>query len=227
MSMTRMNLFGGLAALALTALVGCGDDDDTMIIPDGTVTPVDAAVAIDAGGNPAAPTVGTQIERMGRPGVNTALTNPFFTSAMTAAHEAKQDAYNAAGDPATWKASFSADIKASLGVLDSLDNTCGNQFAAAATLNAARYQGLADVLADDQLYVKTNTTTCAQYLAVEADATGIIVNADCGGRKLGYDVIDTTYSALAIGALTGVGDGVPMDDNTVSTTFPYLAAPTN
>lgn len=33
-----------------------------------------------------------------------------------------------------------------------------------------------------------------------------------------------TYSVLAIGALTGVGDGIPVDaDGTASlTTFPYL-----
>ena len=36
-----------------------------------------------------------------------------------------------------------------------------------------------------------------------------------------------TYSVLAIGALTGVGDGVPIDaDGTASiTAFPYLDTP--
>jgi hypothetical protein len=85
------------------------------------------------------------------------------------------------------------------------------------------------VLADDRLYLNTKVgdsgaLTCGQYLAVEANATGIVPNQDCGGRTLAYDVIDTTYSALAAGVLSGVTDGVASDGKP-TTTFPFLAAP--
>ena len=65
--------------------------------------------------------------------------------------------------------------------------------------------------------------TCGQYLGVEANAVGI-PNADCGGRTPEYDVIDTTYSVLAAGVLSGVSDGI-VADGKVTTTFPFLAPP--
>jgi hypothetical protein len=82
------------------------------------------------------------------------------------------------------------------------------------------------VLADDRLYVNTGSGSCQQYLAVEANAVGI-PNSDCGGRTPLEDSIDTTYSLLAAGALSGVTDGVPIDaDSTPSlTVFPYLDDP--
>jgi hypothetical protein len=84
------------------------------------------------------------------------------------------------------------------------------------------------VLADDQLYVNTASTTCTQYLAVEANAVNVVPNSDCGGRALTYDVIDTSFSVLAVGALTGVGDDISSDsDGNIqsNTAFPFLAAP--
>ncbi len=61
---------------------------------------------------------------------------------------------------------------------------------------------------------------------VAGNAVGI-TNDDCGGRTPLEDTIDVTYSVLAIGALTGVTDGVPVDaDGTASlTAFPYLDTP--
>ena len=72
-----------------------------------------------------------------------------------------------------------------------------------------------------------SSATCAVYLGVEANATGIIPNADCGGRTLSEDVIDESYSVLAVGATSGVTDGVAADDklSVETTTFPYLAPP--
>jgi hypothetical protein len=170
-----------------------------------------------------------QIDRMGRAGVNTALTNPFFRESVPAeelAHEAILDAYNAASNPDQWATLFSSEIAANLAILDSLDTVCGNQLLAGPSPVAGRYDALPGILADDQLYVNASSGSCAQYLAVEANAVGI-TNNDCGGRTPLEDTIDTTYSVLAAGALSGVTDGVPVDgDGTASlTNFPFLDQP--
>jgi hypothetical protein len=179
---------------------------------------------------PPVPAVGAdQIDRMGRAGVNTALTNPFFDANVTSQedmHGAIQDEYNGSTNPAAWNGMFAAEIAASLAVLDGLDQVCGNQLLAGSTATPGRYDALAGVLADDQLYVNTASGTCQQYLAVEANAVGI-TNDDCGGRTPLEDTIDTTYSLLAAGALSGVTDGIDadMDGNASLTAFPFLDKP--
>jgi hypothetical protein len=175
------------------------------------------------------PARGVQIERMGRAGVNTAVTNPFFRESVDSekeAHEEIVDAYNAASDPSQWTTLFPAEMAGNLAILDGLDRNCGNQLLAGPAVVAGRYDALAGILADDQLYLNTASGTCGQYLAVEANAVGI-ANTDCGGRTPLEDSIDTTYSLLAAGALSGVTDGVPDDaDSTPSlTAFPYLDDP--
>jgi Domain of unknown function (DUF4331) len=188
-------------------------------------------------GPPGAPVLGAQIDRMGRPGVNTALTDPFDIVAGKTPDEIK-DAYNAESDPAMWAPKFKAYINQNLAILDSLDSTgatnnCGNQLLyASAAVGPARYDTLAGVLVDDRLYVNTavpvaGPVTCGQYLGVEANAVGV-TNADCGGRTLAYDVIDSTYSALATGhlltATVDIHDGIA-SDSTFLAAFPFLAAP--
>src|SRR5436309_9004697 len=105
---------------AATVLAGCGSDDD----------------------NPPPPRVGAvQIDRMGRAGVNTALTNPFFDPSVPAQemmHEAVQDEYNGAADPAQWATMFAAEIAGNLAILDSLDRNCGNQLLAGPSPVAGR-----------------------------------------------------------------------------------------
>jgi hypothetical protein len=181
---------------------------------------------------PAPPALGAQIDRMGRPGVNTALTDP-FDIVTTKTEDAVKDAYNAEADPTKWAAEFQPWITTNLAILDALDTGattgCGNQLLYDNTATgAAKYAKLAGVLVDDRLYLNTKlpaggTLNCTQYLGVEANAVGV-TNSDCGGRALSYDVIDTTYSVLAAGALTGVTDGVA-SDSTFTTTFPFLAPP--
>ncbi len=171
---------------------------------------------------PPPPTLGAQIDRFGRPAVNTALNHAFDA---TAAAGTAKDAYNASSAPGSWASSFAAEMAKNLAILDSLDTVCGNQLLAGATPVAGRYGTLSGALADDRQYLKTDATTCSQYLAVELNATAVKANTDCGGRKLDYDVIDTSYSAFAIGAISGVGDGVAADLDTKGTTFPYLTAP--
>jgi hypothetical protein len=84
------------------------------------------------------------------------------------------------------------------------------------------------VLADDELYVDTGVGTCGQYLAVELETLGALpAGTDCGGRTPLENTIDTTYSLLATGMLSGVTNGIPMDGDGVAslTTFPFLADP--
>src|SRR5262245_20941154 len=141
-------------SLLLTTLLlaGCGSDD-----------------------TPMPPMLGAQIDRMGRAGVNTAVTDPFNQNSNTKG--AAQDGYNAAANPAQWSSSFARRFAGNLAILDALDGVCGNQLLAGPTATAGRYSTLAGVLADDQLYVNTNSGTCTIYLAVEANAVGV-TNSD-------------------------------------------------
>lgn len=214
--MTTLNRIASLAALALAA-AACGTD----------------ATAV----TPGKPTIGTQIDRMGRPAVNTALSNPFELLAGTS--DAAKDAYNASSDPTAWvkanaSGGFKTEISTNLGIFDGLDLKCGNQLGAGATAVAGRYDTLASVLADDQLYLRSDKTSCGIYLAVEADATGLAPNnGDCGGRTPVEDVIDSTYQVLVTGticalssAVCGINDGVAVDGEGAAnaTTFPFLGA---
>jgi hypothetical protein len=201
-------LKAALYASLLVPFIGCGDDEE-----EEDVKP------------PPVPTLGTTIDRQGRPAIGPALINTFDANTTTAG--AAKDNYNAAAK-ANWSG-FSTNIATSLGILDGLDTNCGNQLLAGANAVAGRYNTLAGVLADDQLYVNTASTTCTQYLAVEANAVNVAPNTDCGGRTLSYDVIDTSYSVLAAGALSGVGDDINADGDGANihsnTAFPFIGAP--
>lgn len=171
------------------------------------------------------PTMGAQIDRMGRPAISTALIMTF--SGDDAAKNDRKDAYNAAA-AADW-AGFQANIAGSLGILDSLDTDCGNQLLADDGDADGRYNGLAGVLVDDQLYVHADRGTCGTYLGLEAEVVGVLDpdTGGCGGRTPADDVIDRTYSAVAAGLLTGVDDTITENDVDFLDAFPYLAPPHN
>jgi hypothetical protein len=139
-----------------------------------------------------------QIDRMGRPGINTALIDLLASTG-------KKEAYNQAVDPAGWAASFQTEIQNNLAALDTLDGTTGN-----AVLPAA---SLAPVLVDDRLLVDTSKPACDAYLAVELGVT-----TQCGGRTLARDVIDDTLGAV-VGP--GVKDNVA-NDSTFLADFPFV-----
>lgn len=220
-----------LSALATSAVVyGCGDDDN------GVTTQPDGGGGTDTGTQDTGPTkpnppgLGAQIDRMGRPGINTAV-NKTFADPTTVRGPA-QNAYNANGTRSGWAGAFQNEIASNLAIYDGIDRNCGNQAFASADAgaqnsSALRYATLASVLADDRLWLDSANATCNQYLGVELNATGAVANTDCGGRALKYDVIDVTYTALG-STLTGtpVTDGVDAVPGKVNgTTFPYLAAP--
>lgn len=173
--------------------------------------------------SPAPPAVAmTQIDRMGRAAITSALISPI---ADETTRGTDRDNYNAATQ-ANW-ADFSDNIRANLAVYDSLDASCGNQFLAdGMASDASRYDTLTGALIDDRLYVNSGSSSCGQYFGVELNATGVVPNDDCGGRTPLYDVIDTTYTAVSNDLTIAVGDGVASDDVVHSASdFPFLAAP--
>lgn len=220
--------FLATSLLSVAVLQGCGSDttgtggSTTSTSSTGDTSSSTSTGTGGTSANPPAPKLGTQMDRFGRPAINTALNHSF--DAVAASAGAAKDAYNQDSDPSKWSAN-APEFAKNLAILDSLDTKCGNQLLATVVLDAKRYGGLAGALADDRLYVDTSAAACTTYLAVEANATGILPNTDCGGRKLSFDVIDVSYSALAAGALTGVGDGVAADADVNGTAFPYLAGP--
>ena len=161
-----------------------------------------------AGGNgefPPMPPLGMQLDRAGRAGVNT-LIHALFSDAAT--RNAAQNAYNQNSAPTTWQSSHSADIAASLALLDALDENCGNQLLSCDDGNATCYDSMAAVLADDRLHINAMGSFCTTYFAVEANATGALPNQDCGGRKPSYDVIERTLSVFSGVGLAGFDDTI-------------------
>ena len=205
----RNILIGAAITLAAVVNAGCSSDDT------GTT----------GSGGPPPPALGAQIDRMGRPAINTAVNNTFELD--DAKKGAAKDEWNGNADPSTWS-KYAAEIEANLGILDALDGTCGNQlFADTTKMDGTRYATLAGVLADDRLWVNTGSSTCTTYLGVEANATGAIPNSDCGGRKPSYEVMKLTYTIVAAGKVgTDVTDGTsPVAAKTSVATFPYFGAP--
>jgi hypothetical protein len=213
----------GPQANAVITLEPCTVDSATNVL---TVSNGAITVRGAASGTPPPPSLGAfQVDRAGRVGITTAVTDPFFRETVSreqTKHDIVNDDYNAESDPFKWVSRFSSLIAPNLAILDALDMVCGNQLAAGAP-GANRYKTLADILADDQLYLNTATGKCTQYLAVEAGITD-----DCGGRTPNYNTIDVTYCVLASGTLTcPITNGVLKDDDgTHSTTvFPFIDNP--
>lgn len=151
-------------------------------------------------GQPCALLTSGQIDRIGRPGINTVLIDLLEDTGLS-------DEYNMASDPATWD-QFIPEIQANLEAVDTLDGVTGN--------SVLPPEDLAPLLAVDRLIVDTSEPECDAYLAVELGIGG-----QCGGRTLSRDVIDDTLGAI-VGP--GVSDFVdftsPIQDD-----FPFLADP--
>jgi hypothetical protein len=143
-----------------------------------------------------------QIDRNGRPGINTVTINSVTPDTGL------KDAYNRAANPAEWAGLFQQEMTTSLTILDGVDGITGNGLLPPATL--------ASVLVDDRLVVNTSIPTCDQYLAVELGVAG-----QCGGRTMQRDVIDDSLGAV-VGP--GVKDNVA-DDSTYRDDFPFIGAP--
>jgi hypothetical protein len=218
-----------LAATAATALfMGCDGETGTT----STGTPTGSSSSTSGGGESTTgggggsapnlgdmPTYGVQVDRFGRPAINTALNHTFDADPAKAG--TAKDAWNADAAQTEWVKNYKAEVAGNLAILDSLDTVCGNQALAGPMAMAGRYDTLAGVLADDRQWLNSDNLACNKYLAVE---TGVM--NDCGGRALNYDVVDTSYTLLATGdPAKGVTDGIPVPNYATGKTFPYLAAP--
>jgi hypothetical protein len=206
--------------VSLPVFAACdGETDDGMTMgqPDGGS---DEPMPRGAANRPA---LGAQIDRMGRPAIQTALNETF--NGDKAVQDAAKDRYNEAA-PAQWS-SFVGAFTVSLAILDGLDTVCGNQLLASDTDPAGRYHTLATVLADDQLYVNADSGECGTYLGLEAEVVGAIPAGagGCGGRTLRDDVIERSYSVLAAGILSGIDDTIVADDGAQTEAFPFLGPP--
>ena len=213
-----------LSILSVAALAACGDNlkapvdatHDTAVTPD--------AYCSDC---PAVPTLGAQMDRMGRPAVNTALNHGFD---KTSAAGPAKTAYNQDESVGTWPQSYTAEFMKNLAIIDVLDtglscangactpetspglsDGCGNQVLynmqafGGGTAAANSYQMLAGILANDQLFLDTSKKSCdlpmshQNYLAVEFNVVTTVANTTCGGRAPTNDVMDTSLTALAFG----------------------------
>lgn len=148
-----------------------------------------------------------QIDRVGRPAIN---------SALIAA--GRKDDYNFASDPGQWADMFLEDIVAGLTFTDSLDGIEGNILTGDPVL-------LGTVVVDDRLTTYLNIPDCGTYLAVEAADLAGAEPTECGGRTLEADVIDVTLTVAVSGGEIPVGDGVDANDVPFLDTFPFLAPP--
>jgi hypothetical protein len=169
----------------------------------------------------ARPALGSPIDRMGRALTGNALLGTIASDEIS---DALKEDYNRA-DQAAWQ-TFAPEIARNLALYDSFDAIAGNQWLAVRVNHTEeRYLVLAQLLADDRLWVNTASAVCNQYLAVEL-ATHGSPNKDCGGRTPHHNVNGVFRSLLIRGTSDTVDDGVDRDDKTHSTaTFPFLAAP--
>jgi hypothetical protein len=168
---------------------------------------------------------GKPLDRMARPFVaNTLLGSaPFSTDDASGV---LREQYNEALP--TTSARFIADLQKSLAFQDSLDGKCGNQLLAEPKESPSRHRALAEVFADDRLWVNSASSVCTQFFAVElANLAGQeTLSNDCGGRAPTYDTSNIWRSLLIAGTTTGVTDGLHQDEHPPSATvFPFLAPP--
>lgn len=248
--MTLKNFAYATVAASLV-LLGCGDDSAT----DGTTTGtgntgtgntggLGGSGGGDTGGTGGGgggdigppPALGDQIDRMGRPAINTALNTTFLTEVPApvtpAEREAAQDEYNQNDNPTQWVEAYLPTMTTQLAILDGVNQNCEDNLITSCgddtVANDTCYATLAGALATDMLWVNTEGTSSAIYLAVEANALGVVPNEDVGGRRPVDDVIQTSYSVLGLGAVTGLDDGIPVEAATQAAYeagFPFFAEP--
>ncbi|HEX4421463.1 MAG TPA: hypothetical protein VH165_26290 [Kofleriaceae bacterium] len=241
---------GALAgALALAAaLAGCGGSSAAR--DAGSVGDDDGGGPPDGAGMPPPPALGAQIDRMGRPGIADFLVAVFPASGPDPASQ--KDAYNRASDPTLWRTTtlrtnvvVEDELKANIAAFDAIDTSqvqnmltlpgCGNTLGYSPPVNLLAYRGIADLLADDELYVDTSRATCTVYLALELEYAngGSPVHMACGGRIPAYDALDVLYEVLASGAdgLDQANNFAPRLHSTATAhadtkdTFPFLGPP--
>jgi hypothetical protein len=139
----------------------------------------------------------TQIDRMGRPAINTVFipNNPFEPAGS---EPSQKNAFNA-GEPSNDQMNFRGEVVDTLTLLYSLNDGMDPDLSD----DAPTIQGLADFLLPDILTVDTSSTAGFP-----------------NGRQLADDVIDVELGLITEGLITS--DCVA-NDSAFSTSFPYLA----
>lgn len=162
-----------------------------------------------------------QIDRAGRTLTGNALLGTLDSEDVS---DALKERYNAA-TPANG-APFVAEIEKSLGLYDGFDGRCGNQWLARPA-SSSPYRALAELLADDRLWINSASKVCAQPFAVELarfDRHNQVWRRDCGGRTPNVGAINVYRSLLVDASTDSVDDGVERDDKVHSISrFPFLA----
>jgi hypothetical protein len=157
-----------------------------------------------------------QIDRVGRPLTKNALLGLFAPDDRA---DALKEAYNL--DTPAQASRYVAEIEKGLALYDSFDGICGNQLLAGPKAEPGRYRALAELLADDRLWIDSRQAACHAFLAVERSLPG-----DCGGRPPSMSAANAFRSLLVNGADTGTDDGLEKDEQPVSdSVFPFLAPP--
>lgn len=186
----------GMAAVLVASVAACSSSSDSgsSAVPD-----------TSGGGGDTAPGTGQTgetgvlpviLDRMGRPGVSTAL---------VAANDDK-DAYNLEGNPANWASSFTDDLTERATIIDGLDGVMGNSLLAPTTI--------AGLLVDDRLRIDTSIPECDIYLALEIGLGG------CGGRTLERDVINDTLQHLV--SQSDPVDDLADNDSVFQSDWPFI-----
>ena len=196
--------------------IQCSDRHAQLAIDDPVLC---LGAAADGGGGCVDETDQFQIDRLGRPAINTAL--------ISSEHK---DLYNSASnDQGLFFAPEMADL---LEVIDGLDGDLSNGLAGIfGTPCEPDFNALAEFLSSDVLLINTAIDHCTDgYLDLEI---AILTESDsptCGGRTLDQDVMDVTLQVLIDVSLLFynpkaivVTDAVDSNDVPFPSDFPYLA----
>jgi hypothetical protein len=137
-----------------------------------------------------------QVDRVGRPAINTVF-NGLHVPTSSTLNNAEKEAFNRLR-PASDRATTRDNVIAVLGAIDNVLVTNG-----AAHYTAGQMAGIADTLLPDVLTFQVG------------NGTGFL-----NGRKLADDVINAEFGLLTDGAVTS--DGVNANDSAFISAFPYL-----
>ena len=192
-----------MIVLSAAALLGCGDN--IKLNADAAHRDSAAPDASLCAGCPALPTLGAQIDRLGRPAVNTVLDHGFDSVATTAGPA--KDAYNADGDStkASWPATYTAQFMLNLAFVDALDEglTCVDGACAAGgrcsltTTKQCRLATPADCPATETC-IQTAGDGCGNQTLYHAPASATSYQALAGTLADDELFLDTTKTSCEI-----------------------------
>lgn len=238
----------GIVTLSCSALaVGCGSDDTNTSTPDSGKP--DVVLPGADGGGTDAPITETgaeaslplgQIDRMGRPAINTALNEKPLKDPWNQADTYAFSPFGAG--PTTFDTSFDGHLHLFNSLRPADGPAPGPLAQAYVWADAGTPHPLVQPLKLDVLIVDPNKPYAVKsFLEIEdtllnggtaASATtpglpgpGQEIYSTCGGRNLNEDIVDKVFSYLVIRQFSGVCDGVNQATKPSTDVWPYMAAP--